>query len=458
MSKSWRLLFLVLVLCLLSGALFILQKKPAEPETTAQPEWIVLSEVQAEEMEKVILTSQAGVLVLKKDDTAWRIDPEQPFTVDQYQLNVIISSLRRINANQVVDDSAERRAEFGLADPRATAEVFLTDGSKLTFYLGDQIPTSNDYYLMKDGDPRIFTVWNSYGEYFQTTAVDLRERELPGIVAEELTYFKLSRTGKPTIEVQTREELNTAGLPIGNWIMTKPYQTVMGLRWEEFQTVLSAVGALRIEEFIDDNPAELGCYGLAQPTAELEMRDEHNTLHLYFGATVDGKTFFKQAGAPAVMAIATEKLDFLAAKPFDLVFRFVYITDINQVERIVIEGKSQIYDLTLSKIPLEGEEETMLPVFKVNGQKIAEDFFRQFYQVLVALQLEGENDRTLAEKPEVRTTFYLNTGNERKVVVSYVPYNEDFYAVFRNGRSEFVIHREQVENMLEKLAALSKAE
>ena len=46
--------------------------------------------------------------------------------------------------------------------------------------------------------------------------------------------------------------------------------------------------------------------------------------------------------------------------------------------------------------------------------------------------------------------------DERKVVVSYVPYNEDFYAVFRNGRSEFVIHREQVENMLEQLAALGQ--
>ncbi|NLW55066.1 MAG: hypothetical protein GX050_00350, partial [Firmicutes bacterium] len=123
---------------------------------------------------------------------------------------------------------------------------------------------------------------------------------------------------------------------------------------------------------------------------------------------------------------------------------------------IVIEDRETTYDLTLEKIPLEGEEEEAIPVFRVNGQRIADEPFRQFYQTLVGMQLEGVNDKTLVEKPEVKTVFYLNTGDERKVVVSYVPYNEDFYAVFRNGRSEFVIHREQVENMLEQLAALGK--
>ncbi|NLW55089.1 MAG: DUF4340 domain-containing protein, partial [Firmicutes bacterium] len=337
MSKSWRLLSLLIVLCLLSGALWLLRTKP-EPETVASTERFVLSEVPSTEMEKIVLTSKKGTLVLKKEDQVWRIEPEQPFAVDQFQLSLIVSNLRRINAERVVDETGERRAEFGLENPQATAEVFLTGGRKLTFYLGAPIPTGGGYYLMMEGDPRICTVLASYGEYFLSTATDLRERELPGIVGEELTYFKLVRTGQPTIEIQRRDE-SMLGLPFGNWAMTKPYQTVMGLRWEEFQTVLSAVGALRIDEFIEDKPSDLSRYGLAQPTAELEIRDQNNTLHLFFGATVDGKTYFRQAGAPAVMAVQADKLDFLTVKPFELIFRFAYIVDINQVDRIVIEDR-----------------------------------------------------------------------------------------------------------------------
>ncbi len=452
MRKSWRLLSLFLILCVLSGALLLLRKKPAE-ETATRTEQFVLSEVTSAEMEKIVITSQKGTLVLKQENEAWRIEPEQPFAVDQFRLGLIASNFRRVNIDRVVDETGARRAEFGLDNPQAKAEVFLTGGRKLTFYLGARIPTGGGYYLMMEGDPRICTVVDSYGEYFLSTAADLRDKELPGIVGEEMTYFKLVRTGKPTIEVQKRDEA-MIGLPFGHWAVTKPYQFPMGVRWEEFQTILNAIGALRIDEFIDDNPKDLSRYGLAKPTAELEMRDEKNTLHLFFGATVDGKTYFKQAGTPAVMAMQAEKLDFLKVKPFDLIFRFAYIVDIKKVDRIVIEGHGKTYDVTIEQIPVEGEEETTNQVFRVNGQKIDDEPFRQFYQVLIGMQVEGENDKTLAEKPEVRTVFYLNSGDERKVVVSYVPYNDDFYAVFRNGRSEFVIHREQVENMLDKLAAL----
>ena len=274
----------------------------------------------------------------------------------------------------------------------------MTGGRKRTFYLGAPIPTGGGYYLMMEGDPRICTVLAGYGEYFQSTAADLRERELPGIVGEELTYFKLVRTGQPTIEIQKRDE-TMLGLPIGKWVMTKPYQTVMGMRWEEFQTVLSAVGALRIDEFVDDHPSDLSRYGLAKPAAELVMKDEKNTLHLFFGATVDGKTYFQEAGAPAVMAMQADKLDFLAVKPFDLIFRFAYIVDINLVDRIMIENRGTVYDLTLEKIPVEGEEEKTIPVFRMNGRKCAEESFRQFYQTLVGMQLEGENDKTSPRNP-----------------------------------------------------------
>ena len=60
MSKSWRLLALLFILCLLTGALFLLRKKPAEPETATPTERFVLSELPSAEIEKIVLTSQKG--------------------------------------------------------------------------------------------------------------------------------------------------------------------------------------------------------------------------------------------------------------------------------------------------------------------------------------------------------------------------------------------------------------
>jgi hypothetical protein len=459
MKKSRVILSLVILLAVLTGTLIYFKNKPSEPSVEPQDDRILITKIEKQAIDKICLQSKQGTLTIEKKGEDWQVDSAQAVKINQYRIDYILDSITQLYAEQVVSETPENRENFGLAKPQAVAEIQLTDGSKNRLYLGDKVPTGSSYYLAVEDDPRIFTIWYGDGENFLLTLDDLRDRSLPAITMEELAYFKLARQGAPTIEVVADKEGTIDDtLPLGNWLLTKPYNKPKSIKWEEFQKLLSAIEMLRIDEFVEENPKDLNKYGLVNPSAELVVKDEENTLHLYFGNSKEDKVFFKLADAPAVYAVEKGNTEFLATKHFDLIFKFAYIENIDYMDKIVIEGNGKTHELTLLRGAKEDEEDEVEETFFVNGKEVEDESFRKFYQVLIGLLLEGENDKKLKEEPEVRTTFYLNKANEPKVIISYVPYNPDFYAVFLNGEAEFLINRDQVQKMLEELDLLVAGE
>lgn len=66
-----------------------------------------------------------------------------------------------------------------------------------------------------------------------------------------------------------------------------------------------------------------------------------------------------------------------------------------------------------------------------------EEAFKDYYQNLIGITFDAELDKEVEKtEPEIRTTFTLNSGE--KVTVEYVPYDDDFYTVYRDGVSDFV--------------------
>src|SRR5699024_2505294 len=103
---------------------------------------------------------------------------------------------------------------------------------------------------------------------------------------------------------------------------------------------------------------------------------------------------------------------------------------------------------TTKKAEKEGEEDEVIETYKVDGKEVEEKPFKTYYQSLIGLMVDAENDNESDQDPEVMTTFFLNKGKDREIHVDYVPYDNDFYVVERGGRAEFVISKQQVKKML----------
>jgi hypothetical protein len=456
------------VLVALAGVYAYLRLKPA-PEAPAYEEGAKkeLSKLDEEKLVKIVLSERPeGTLTLVKKDGAWVVDPSYPVKLDDSTVSDLVYSFTALFAERTIEEQPSDLAQYGLVPPRAVARAWLDDGTVKTIRLGDETPTGNTYYLQVEGDPAVYTVWMNHGQHFHWKAADLRSKALLATInPEEVTYYKARLRSGQTIEAieKTPAETKQFQLGFGKFLMVKPYPAPHGVDTEKFQPMLDGLASIAIAEFVDDSPTDLAAYGLAKPWGELLVRDKAGTLHLLFGADRGSdKVCFKIAGEPAVYAVDSYKLEFMATKPFDLVDRFLFIPSIDDVDRLEVTAGGATHVFTLAratkKATEEGAEDEVVVTYTGDGRELKEDWFKKFYQSVIALAAEGEVARTVANAPVVKIRYLLNTGDQREVTVSLAPYDKIFYASFVQGVGGFALTKVQVDAMLAKMARLLAGE
>jgi hypothetical protein len=471
-KRPHQLLLLGVILAGLLGTYFFLKQKPltptpVTPAASARPE-IVLARLDQDKINKLVLKSAKANLTLVKQNGVWQTEPAQPFKLNQAQIETAVSTFVALDATEVIDPQPRDLQQYGLTQPAVIVTVYSEAQTEpFTLSLGDLMPAGNDYYALRQDDPKVYAVSVADGGRFMFSANDLRNREeLPRVDLEQCQSFKLIRPGQPTVEIVANPARDQTGADYGlnNWIMVQPYQEPVTINIDKFsRELLPTLNGLDRQEYIADRPADLTQYGLDHPRSELIVKDKPGkTLHLLIGKEHDSNSFYaKTPEAPEIFTITQTILPVLTIKPFELVNQLSYIINIDTVDKIEIAVGGVKQTITLSrkvkKARSKKEQDETVTTYRVGGKPIKEDVFKTFYRSLIGLTFEGDHPGTLAESnPAIRATFYLNQGKVRVYRFNYVAYNNDFYAIFRNGHSEFLISKDQVAGMVKDFQALTQ--
>ncbi|NLL69842.1 MAG: DUF4340 domain-containing protein [Epulopiscium sp.] len=465
MKKSHTLILLGLLLVALIGTSIYLTKRPPKEDVPAEVNEgkIALSQHDREDAVKMILESKGNTLLFERGEDGWIVNGDSSITLDESSVKDLEYSFSNMYSEQIVEENPQDLDKYGLQKPLAIATVILKDGTEKVFYVGNQTPAKNTYYLMVKEDPKVYTVWMNHGNHFTASLEDFRDRSLPNVDTQQLSYFKLERQEQPTIEIALNEEESEAkAYGVGIWNMLQPYRQIHTINTEEFSKQLEKIPSFKVQDFIEDYPQDLKKYGLDQPSMILQMKDmEEGEVHLLFGNEYDNDNlYFKLADRPAVYGMKKSSLEILyTLEPFAVVDKFAYIVNIDFVDQIQIQTKDKDYSIQLKreikKAQEEGKEDETITTYFINNKEVEEKPFKELYQSLIGIMVDAENKETLEESPEVSMAFTLNV-DPKQVVVDYVPYNRDFYAVFRDGTSEFLASKGQVTKILTRLEELSK--
>ena len=459
------IIFPLVLLILAGGVYFYLKNRQGTKEEPVADNRIVLSRHEKDAVLRMELESAAGRVVLVKKDGEWQVEEPYPVALNQARVDDIAYSFSRLFAERVVEEDPEDLSLYGLEKPRATARAVLADQSELLFYLGDKTSVGDSYYLQAAGSPTVYTVWRTHGTNFQAALDDLRERRLPRLQPEGVQYFHRKWQGVPEIEIRKTPELaedeEETEFRLGLWRMDAPYARPQWVEGNEFAKIIEGLSMLWIDEFVDDRPADLSRYGLANPRGELLVQGEENTLHLLFGAeNKDGMVYFKTLDADNIYAMKKSRLPVMELKPFDLVEKFVLLAFIDRVKQVRIEAGGKEYTLTIERVEKpqakkrKGEEEESAAVYRVNGRETEEEAFKKLYQEVIGLRFDAENDRKqVAGEPEVMVSFVFDTSDRQVISYGFFPYDKDFYVVTRDGTADFLIARNRVEKMLAAVRA-----
>ncbi len=459
--RSGTLIAVLAVLVIgIAAVVWVTRPKPA-PVGTA-PARAELSKGDAAKLARVVLADRTeGSLTLVKTAGKWNTEPPRRAALAEFSIDDLLSTFAALSAERTLEERPTDLAQFGLAPPRVTATGTWEDGTARTLLLGDKTPTGTTYYLQVKGDPKVYTVASEVGQRLHWTLNDIRSKAIePSINYDEVTYVKLVTHDGAVIEAKrkTEEETRSFQLGFGAFIMTRPYATLRGLDAQKQDSLIKATQSVVIADFADDSPASLEKYGLARPRAEMIVRDKTNALDFLFGSEKGTQTYFMVRGQPGVYLVDTSSLDFLRLKPFDLIDKFTFIPNIEDVDRLDITAGGKTHALiiarTTKKAAKAGDPDEVTASYTVDGKSVEEDNFKAFYQAVIALQVEGEVARKVPNTPELTVKYTLNKGAVRVVRVDYAPYDRDFDAIFLNGIGEFALTKGQLSAMRDKLDLL----
>jgi hypothetical protein len=459
-KRVWTLIAVLFVLGALIGGYFWLTRPKPVPKPTEAPK-AELSKGDKEKIVKVVLTDRAeGTLTLEKKGKDWVSTPAMTGTMDASSLDDLLFSFSALTAERTIEENPSDLAQYGLKPPQATAIGTWEDGSAHTLYLGDRTASGNTYYLQVKGDPKVYTVWMNNGQHFHWTVKDLRSKTLaPAINYDEVTYLKLIERDGTQLEIKakTTEEAKSYQLGFGSFMVTMPYTYHRGLDTEKQDTLVKGPQSISISDFAED-AKDLSKYGLARPQAEVIVRDKSNSIDFLIGSEKGYQTYFMIRGQPGVFLTDTSSLAFLATKPFDVIDKFTFIPNIDDVDAldIIAAGKTHTFVITRAtkKAEKAGDPDEVTAAYAADGKTVEEDSFKKFYQSVIGLLVEGESPKKVPNKPEISVIYHMNKGAKSVVRVDYATYDRDFDAIFIDGVNEFALTKLQLTRMLAKMDTL----
>jgi len=463
MKKYKSIIALVVILLLLGGAYFYVSKHPrtsttSTSSTATTANTVKVWKVDSAKVSKIIVTYSGSVNTFVKSAKVWSIE-NYDYKLDQTGIGTVTDSLINLSGT-VVEKNAKDLDKYGLNKSTVNVKI-VGDGSDKIVLIGDKTSDGSNYYASEKDKSDVYFIASSIVDGFTAKQSVYRDKTITAIDASTLSSMKINQTGISPIEItrNSSQSDQEAQSSLNSWVVTGPYSVTIGGDDQAISTVAAAIANLKVSDIVEDNPKNLGLYGLDKPNLELTLKDSKNALHLVIGKDKDNSNvYFKTAESNTIYTIDKTVIDTFRVKPFALITKFAYIVDLDNVDKIVIDanGTKDRVDLarTSAKAAKSGDPDVVTTTSKINDKTIELSKFRTQYQEIIGLTVDAENDKKSEDKPSVSITYTLNKGSKKQQVVDFVPYNDEFYAVFKDGKSDFVIAREKVDKMITDLRAL----
>ena len=448
MTNRFRTIFilmtvLVLITCVYIVTIIWLKKDVPAPEPVPVTPAIRLGNLDISKLAKIDapsvtlekLSGEWEVVSLAGAAPAYSVDLNPQFT------NSLAWLLATVWADSIVDEDPQDISIYGFDNPSARITVTDVDGKQAVYIRGDLTPSRLTYYVMEEGDPKVYTVSVQLAGYFDFSLDDIRQRLLLGeIDLQTLNSFRLE-SQDANIEIVLKPAVVPAHLATGfsQFIISSPYILSRGVDNEALhKNVLEHIKNLQIAHFIDDNPVSLIPYGLDQPT-RIYINSKQQSLDLLAGNRLNnGLRYAKLPSAPGVFAVAG--LDTIVnIKPFALVDKIALLVSINTVDRITIGGGPQ--PITAEVLGQDNDA-----IFYFNGRQAEDTSFRKWYQSVIGLLFDADIPGASIQVggTPIVIEYELNIYSGASASISLIPYDRDFYAVLQSGTTEFLISRNQV--------------
>lgn len=488
-KKGRNLLLLLLLMVVMIGAIIWITKYKDQQES---------SNVETEEDSLVITTMDTSqistihfempdnemTLILNEEGT-WLNYLDENFPLNQTYAGNMSSAFASISATRTIREENLELSEFGLKEPAAVISATLKDGTATLIKIGSKVPVTGGYYATLNDDGKVYVISESFYNAFNYNLMEMTVVEtIPSITAENIMSLSIKNQDKPSFEVVYEEDSPADLSGFSNYIINKPYPTPVPADTDAITTLFANYTAMSFTSCVEYNATDLSIYGLDNPSSSIhityyeeltqdadtddrEGSDEseekaqsvtkvNHELTLYLGGTDEnGDYYAKVSNSKAVHTISASTVATLTEiDPYENSYQYINLINLDGVNSVTLLVDGNTYELRIDRATktVEGEE-TEVSTYYLNDKEMEEEAFKGLYQVIIGTvtdRLIPEEKGASSTTPYMRVTYEL-VNEEEPLVISYLPYDQNYYVVNTNGVEYFLADMRKVDEIYDSL-------
>lgn len=343
------------------------------------------------------------------------------------------------------DVPEEDLAGFGFDENSPVCTITTEDGS-VAVTRGGFNPDGTGRYVMRTDDPAVYLVEGFTVDGIFPTLYDIRNKMLSPIDPQQFAGMRLSRGDEIIYDIRLYASDDPFDAKLFSFFAVEPFSPPRGIDEYRLDEVLKPMAdGVVVERFIDD-PEDLEVYGLDKDHGRriTIYGTEQITLDLMIGADAEQGsvyTIFPGASAP-VMVMPKAALAIADTDALYLVEKFASIVGIDAIDEFRITIGDESWRGGISREEQAGQEDPA-ESFWFLDRPAPEDQFKDLYQVIIGLQIEGiadpEQVMDASAESLMQITYVLRDHPDVVKTIDLYPYDKDFAVLSVDGGTRFFL-------------------
>lgn len=360
-----------------------------------------------------------------------------------------------VHAYDTVERSVSEPSKYGFANPTATATVTDIEGKTTHITVGSEMPNGTAYYVMNDSSNHVYAVESDYLLYVLADKESFLSKQITSIPADTaymVDYVKITKQGQPYLHIVSMEEDEPVHYNANHlYKMIYPYQGLgRDVNIVSYLETACNLTATTIQHLGIDTQS-LAEYGLAQPPIVVEYLYSGQVTRLYCSEPVNGFCNIYVENGNIIYSVLAQKLKLMNFDALDFVTPYQFERDINEVERILIQTKTESFTY---HVKVENGNTTA----SLDNTPLNSDAFERFYDLLTTSELIGVADKPSGSPTLTMTFRYHAATGMKNDTVTFTYIDERTYFIEINGQGNFYVSSLYVDKVLECIPKLNSGQ
>lgn len=361
-------------------------------------------------------------------------------------------------SGQLIAENCETLEDYGLSDEDSTGTVEITDTDEKTTVL--TLGTSNDVlggtYCRVGNGNTVYLLDSSTAEALTQEQSYYRNLTVLGSyysLSSELQSLRIDAMADgTTVAIQARDTTDMDDTVADNYsefVFTQPVSCDADDNTLSTGVLSDLQDALTAQAIVEDNPADLGKYGLEQPTARLHITTSSLDAMVLVGDTDgDGGIYLMKEGDSTVFLSSASSFGFLKEDWNDWRSTNLMPCALGELSSITVKQGDTTHTVAITHT--EDDDGETEDTATLDGADMTDDALQQLYLAVSSVNFIRLVEEPEDKQPEVTVTLTMTDGSVRSLAFAKGGSREYLVRV-NNGTFSYGVGQDDLTSILDAL-------